>query len=380
MDPDLLLTVVVTAAAFIALESERNRQHNLRYIEHLRHQNAAYFFNHCGMRKPVFNALLKKLTSVMGGLSGSRKIGAGMKLMIFLSILRGHSYRAIATMWQHGYRQISQSMHQVIDSILRCQADIWQSTGEPILSDRIRMNAHYFPYFEHCLGALDGTHVMAKVPPELQQRFRGRKGITQNVLGVCNFDMNFVMALAGWEGSAHDARVLNDAVQVRKLLPLFDSWYYLGDARYGLTPWCLTPYCGVRYNLREWDSAALANILPVNAKELFNMRHSALRNVIDRTYGSVKARFPILRVMPHGYSIPTQCNLVLTSFLIHNFIRLNQDEEDDFRDIDEVDDGEERHAVGVEFELEDDHNVAQAWRQGIADAMWADWLIAHPPI
>ncbi|CAN1262326.1 hypothetical protein LINPERPRIM_LOCUS11242 [Linum perenne] len=33
-----------------------------------------------------------------------------------------------------------------------------------------------------------------------------------NVLGVCNSDMEFIYTLAGWEGSAHDGRVLRDAL------------------------------------------------------------------------------------------------------------------------------------------------------------------------
>ena len=50
------------------------------------------------------------------------------------------------------------------------------------------------------------------MPPEIQRRFHGRKdGITQNVLAAISFDLKFTYVLAGWEGSAHDSRVLNDA-------------------------------------------------------------------------------------------------------------------------------------------------------------------------
>ena len=50
------------------------------------------------------------------------------------------------------------------------------------------------------------------MPPEIQGRFRGRKdGTTQNVLAAISFDLKFTYGLAGWEGSAHDSRVLNDA-------------------------------------------------------------------------------------------------------------------------------------------------------------------------
>ena len=63
-----------------------------------------------------------------------------------------------------------------------------------------------------CVGAIDGTHVRTFVPPEIQGRFRGRKyGTTQYVLAVISFDLKFTYLLAGWEGSAHDSRVLNDA-------------------------------------------------------------------------------------------------------------------------------------------------------------------------
>ncbi|MCL7033752.1 hypothetical protein MKW94_017646, partial [Papaver nudicaule] len=64
------------------------------------------------------------------------------------------------------------------------------------------------------VGALDGTYIHASVLSEDQPRFRNRKGdIRQNVLAVCDFDMKFTYVLAGWEGSAHDGRVLNSAVR-----------------------------------------------------------------------------------------------------------------------------------------------------------------------
>ncbi len=47
----------------------------------------------------------------------------------------------------------------------------------------------------------------------MQDRFRGRKHYpTQNVLAVVDFDLRFTYVLAGWEGSAHDSFVLQDAL------------------------------------------------------------------------------------------------------------------------------------------------------------------------
>jgi hypothetical protein len=47
----------------------------------------------------------------------------------------------------------------------------------------------------------------------MQDRFKGQKSIpTQNVLAAVDFDLRFVYVLAGWEGSAHDSYVLQDAL------------------------------------------------------------------------------------------------------------------------------------------------------------------------
>jgi len=63
------------------------------------------------------------------------------------------------------------------------------------------------------VGAIDGAHVPANVPVKIQGKFRGRKeGTTQNVLAVITFDLKFIYVLADWEGSAHDSRVLGDAL------------------------------------------------------------------------------------------------------------------------------------------------------------------------
>ncbi len=47
----------------------------------------------------------------------------------------------------------------------------------------------------------------------MQDRFRGRKKFpSQNVLATVDFDLRFLYVLAGWEGSAHDSSVLQDAL------------------------------------------------------------------------------------------------------------------------------------------------------------------------
>ena len=63
------------------------------------------------------------------------------------------------------------------------------------------------------MGAIDGNHVRASVPIQIQGMFHNWKdGTTQNVLTAATFDLKFTYLLAGWNGSAHDKHVLNGAL------------------------------------------------------------------------------------------------------------------------------------------------------------------------
>jgi hypothetical protein len=59
---------------------------------------------------------------------------------------------------------------------------------------------------------------------------------------------------------------------------------------------------------------------PDNAKELFNLRHASLRNVIERIFGILKRKFKILATVGE-YSVNTQIHLVLALTGLFNFIR-----------------------------------------------------------
>ena len=86
-------------------------------------------------------------------------------------------------------------------------------TADTPLASRVADHPKYATYFTDCLGALDGTHIDVHVSPGDAARYRNRKGhLSQNVLAVCDFDMQFTYVLAGWEGSAHDGSVLRDAI------------------------------------------------------------------------------------------------------------------------------------------------------------------------
>ena len=84
------------------------------------------------------------------------------------------------------------------------------------------------------MGALDGTHIPVFIPTLSQPVYTNRKGtFSQNVLGVCTFNLQFCYVYAGWEGSANDQHVLNDAIG-KGYFQVPAGKYYLGDAGYVL--------------------------------------------------------------------------------------------------------------------------------------------------
>ncbi|KAL7190629.1 hypothetical protein ACSBR2_022835 [Camellia fascicularis] len=98
-----------------------------------------------------------------------------------------------------------------------------------------------------------------------------------------------------FKGSAYDNAILVDSI-IRADLQFPhppNGKYYLVDIGFTNMPGFLVPFRSQRYHLQEFHGRHYSG-----PKELFNHRHSSLCNVIERTFGVLKKRFPILRYSP----------------------------------------------------------------------------------
>nr|XP_051202500.1 protein ALP1-like [Lolium perenne] len=195
---------------------------------------------------------------------------------------------------------------------------------------------------EDCIGAIDGTHVTAKVPRSMSTTFRGRKHYTRkNVLAVADFDMRFTYVFARWEGSAHDASILSDSLTSPDGLQISEGKFYLGDARYACRPGILPPFMKTRYYLNEFTPRNR----PKNAKELFNLRHTNLRVTIERVFTALKNMFKVLDQIPF-HTFVTQVKLVIACCILHNWI-LGWGVDDFFQEVVICDEVETDHGMEV---------------------------------
>ncbi len=368
----IILVCLILVHFLLLLEIKKTPEHDSAldgesyFKELMESPNVNRWINVGRMPKQTFELLHAKLKEF--GLRDSRSISSGQKILILISILTGNSYRQTAERWQHSIATISEIVHEVSQIIVQNQGFFLRSKshGDPVQIE-ILHNRKFYPYFKNCIGALDGTHISAIIPVQDQGPFRNRKGsLSQNVLCVVDFDLIITFVLVGWEGSAQDSRVLSDAIS--KGLAVFPDKYYLGDAGYGLSEYCLTPYRGVRYHLKEWRHS---NRRPQNKEELFNLRHSSLRNVIERLFGVLKKRFPLLRDM-HSFPFNIQCDLVLCICYLNNFIRFQQipDYFDELQD--ELEDRNERDNLEQREQSQDDTEMKRK-RNIIAQQMWDDF-------
>ena len=88
------------------------------------------------------------------------------------------------------------------------------------------------------------------------------------------------------------------------------------DAGFQVKTRFLTPYRSTCYHLKEYGVHQ-----PENAQEVFNLRHSSLRNAIERAFGVLKKRFPIIAsgMEPH-YPVDTQFDNILARCILYNYL------------------------------------------------------------
>ena len=175
-----------------------------------------------------------------------------------------------------------------------------------------------WPFFQHALGAIDGSHIPFYPPASEREIYRNRKGFcSQNGLFCCTFSLFFTYSLTGWEGSSSDARVFEDAITTDLDVP--SGFYLLADAGFPHCKELLIPYRGKRHHLQEWGRAKLK---PVDREELFNLCHAQARNCIERIFGVLKKRFRILLLSPEYKKDKGLQNRIPSALVaIHNFIR-----------------------------------------------------------
>lgn len=272
------------------------------------------------MERSAFTALCDCLRQ-RSLLKDTRHISIEEQLTIFLKTIGlRETNRDIADRFQHSPETISRHFSNVMKALCIFSKEVITPPDFQNVHPYIRSNEKYFPWFENCVGAIHGTHVSAWVPLDKQIPYRGRKSdTTQNVMAACDFNMCFTFILAGWEGSAHDVTIFGEAITNSSLQfphpP--EGKYYLVDSVYPNMPGFLAPYKGKRYHLNDYKGGGRQ---PRTAKERFNYHHSSLRMVIERTFGVLKARFPILKTMP-SFPLPKQRFIVIASCAVHNFIR-----------------------------------------------------------
>ncbi|XP_028080060.1 uncharacterized protein LOC114281708 [Camellia sinensis] len=221
------------------------------------------------MEPDVFINLCEAL-KVYGKLEHSRYLTVQEQVCIFLlTIGLNERNRVVQERFQHSGQTISKYFNRVLKAVCRLGKQVIRPPDFDEVLVEIRHNPHFYPFFKDCVGAIDGTHIFARVPASEQIPYRDK--------------------------------------------------YYVVDSGYTNMPGFLSPYRGERYHLNEFR---IQHRQPKNKKQMFNYRHSSLRNVIKRCFGVLKARFPILRDMP-PYSTKTQRYIPIACCTIHHWIRIH---------------------------------------------------------
>lgn len=176
--------------------------------------------------------------------------------------------------------------------------------------------------FPHCVGSLDGKHIVIECPPHSGTEYYNYKRAFSIVLmALVDSKYQFIFADVGSQGRISDGGVFRNTVLWERLsrneidfpppCPLPGStnnmpYVFLADGAFALNAHIMKPYPG-NYEIGS-------------PKRKFNQRLSTARVVVENTFGLLTSVFRIFR-RPINLHPDSVSQIVMSCILLHNFLR-----------------------------------------------------------
>lgn len=232
----------------------------------------------------------------------------------------GDLYSSLALAYRIGRSTVQELIPETCDAIWHVLRPIYmpvQSANDWLNIAEDYENTWNFP---HCLGAIDGKHIVIKAPRKTGTKFFNYKNAFSIVLlGTCDAQYKFTYVDIGAYGSASDGGVLansmlGDGLMNKKISfpdarPLKNKisampYYFLGDEAFGLKPYLLTPFSG---RFLEYS------------KYYYNKRHTRARRMIENAFGILVARWRIFHTVIES-DPKTVEKIVQATVVLHNML------------------------------------------------------------
>ncbi|XP_029170002.1 putative nuclease HARBI1 [Nylanderia fulva] len=177
--------------------------------------------------------------------------------------------------------------------------------------------------FNHCIGAIDGKHVVIQCPENAGSSYFNYKNSHSFVLlAVCDANYIFTFVDIGAYGRRSDGGIFRDSFLGQKFrtnemnVPDPKPFYFegnsmpyvlVGDEAFPLTEYLMRPF-PEKQGLNQ-------------DKIIYNYRLSRARRTIENAFGILSSQWRILR-RPINCSIETAMKIVQAIVCLHNYIRI----------------------------------------------------------
>lgn len=185
--------------------------------------------------------------------------------------------------------------------------------------------------FPHCLGAIDGKHVVMQAPPRSgSEYFNYKKTHSIILLAVCNARYEFTMLDIGDAGRQSDGGVYkhselgyqidNNIINRPPPSPINRSkklypYIFVADDAFQMKDFMLKPFARLNTNI---------------GRKIFNYRLSRARRLIENCFGIAASRFRIFR-KPIISKVGTVKAITKAVVALHNYLMISQNKFGDLR-------------------------------------------------
>ena len=295
-------------------------------VKEMQLHDQAMFFQYFRMCPTQYEHLLSQVAPELIKSSQKREpIGPSERLCVALRYLfTGDSQKTISSSFRISPTSVGRIIYETTDAIARVLTpDYLICPNSQEDWSRIALEFEEKWQFNHCLGAIDGKHIVMQAPPRSGSLFFNYKKTHSLVLmAVCDANYRFTMVDVGDTGRNSDAGVFansdlgkaicENTLQISPDRKIWNSditypFVYVGDEAFPLRP-----------NLMKPDPRAVLG----EQERIFNYRLSRCRRVIENTFGILASRFRIFRrpiIAREDVVIRvTKACVVLHNYLMHN--------------------------------------------------------------